>query len=136
MARQAFTNDQYEKSLPELVTDLTHEVSQLVRQEVALAKIELAEKGKRAGIGAGFIGGAGLLAFLALGALTTCLIIALGAIMPTALAALIIAVLYGGVAAVMGMNGKTRLKTAVPPTPEETVESVKEDVRWLKGQKP
>ena len=135
MSQQADQPTQYEKPLPELVKDLTREISSLVRDEVALAKAELAEKGKQAGIGAGLFGGAGVFGFLALAALTTCFIVALSEVIHPALAALAVAVVYGIIAAVLGMSGKGRIAEATPPATEEAIESVKEDVQWLKGQK-
>jgi uncharacterized membrane protein YqjE len=119
-------------STGDLVKRLANETSELVRQEVELAKAELAAKAKDAGKGAGMFGGAGLLGFFAFGALTACLILALDTAMPTWLAALIVAVVYGAIGGVLALTGKRKVQEAAPPVPEETVESVKEDVQWLK----
>jgi uncharacterized membrane protein YqjE len=116
----------------ELVSRLANEAAALVRQEVELAKAELVEKGKQAGKGAGMFGGAGLLGLGAFGALTAFLILALDTAMPSWLGALIVAVVYGAIGGVLALTGKRKVQEAAPPVPEQTVESVKEDVQWLK----
>jgi MFS family permease len=121
-----------EASIAELVKRLSDQTSRLARQEVELAKAELAEKGKRAGQGAGMFGGAGLLGLFALGALTAAAILALDTAMVGWLAALIVAVVYGAVAGALALTGKSKVAEATPPVPEQATESVKEDVRWAK----
>jgi membrane protein len=116
----------------ELVKDLSAQVSTLVRQELELAKVELTEKGRQAGIGAGMFGGAGLFALYGVGALVTCAIIALATAVAAWLAALIVAVVLFAVAGVLALLGKSRARRAVPPVPEQTVETIKEDVRYTK----
>jgi Putative Actinobacterial Holin-X, holin superfamily III len=106
----------------------------LARQELQLAKAEMREKGKKAGTGAGLLGAAGGMALLAGGAVTAFLILALDGVMPNWLAALLVAVVYGAVAAVLFLTGKERVQEAGPLVPEQTVESVKEDVQWAKSQ--
>jgi len=114
----------------ELVKQLSEQTSTLVRQEIELARTELSERGKAAGLGAGILGGAGLFGVLALGAFTACLILLLAQAMDAWVAALIVTVAYGAVAAVLALRGRDRIRESMPPTPEETVESVKEDVQW------
>jgi MFS family permease len=121
-----------EKSIGELFKDLSAETSTLIRQEMALAKAELSEKGKEAGKGAGLFGGAGVVGLLAGGALTAAIIALLDKAMDTWLAALIVAVAYGAIAAVLALRGKQEIQQAAPPVPEQTVDSVKEDVAWAK----
>ena len=128
--------DLRERPLPELLKQLSEETTRLVHQELDLAKAELTQKGKQAGIGAGLFGAAGAIGFLALAALTTCFILALDAVLPAWLAALLVAVVYGGIAAVLAMRGRAKVQQAVPPVPEQTIETVKEDVQWLKNQTP
>ena len=123
-----------ERPLGELLKQLSDDTTRLVRQEIELAKAELTQKGRQAGVGAGLFGAAGVLGFLALAALTTCFILALDAVMPAWLAALLVAVVYGAVAAVLAMRGRAKVKQAVPPVPEQTIETVKEDVEWAKTQ--
>jgi uncharacterized membrane protein YqjE len=125
-----------ERPLGELLKQLSEETTRLVRQEIELAKAELTQKGKQAGMGAGLFGAAGALGLLALAALTACFILALDAVMPAWLAALIVAVVYGVIAAVLAMRGSAKVRQAVPPVPEQTIETVKEDVQWVKNQTP
>jgi uncharacterized membrane protein YqjE len=121
-----------EPSTADLVKQLAEQTSRLVREEVELAKAELQIKGKQAGAGAGMFGGAGLFGVFAFGALTAAIIAALSLAMDTWLAALIVAVVYGAIAGVAALVGKKKVQEALPPVPEESVESVKEDVQWTK----
>ena len=123
-----------EATVAELVKRLSEQTSRLARQEVELAKAELATKGKRAGQGAGMFGGAGLFGLYALGALTAAAILALATAVAGWLAALIVAVVYGAIAGVLALTGKTKVAQATPPVPEQATESVKEDVRWAKSR--
>jgi amino acid transporter len=106
----------------------------LARQEIELAKAEMAEKGRRAGLGLGLVAAAGVSALLALGTLTACVVLALDGAMPAWLAALIVALAWSVVAAVLASVGKQKMEQAGTPVPEQTVESVKEDIKWLKDQ--
>jgi uncharacterized membrane protein YqjE len=124
--------DLRQQSTAELLKQLSTETTTLVRQELELAKAEMTEKGKEAGKGIGMFGAAGLVGFLALGALTTTFIALLDTAMETWLAALIVTVVYAAVAGVLALTGKGRLSNATPPVPEQTQDNVKEDVRWVK----
>jgi uncharacterized membrane protein YqjE len=124
--------DLRDHSIGALVKDLASETSTLVRQEIDLAKAEMTERGKRAGKGAGMLAAGAVVALLALGALTACVIAALDLVMATWLAALIVTVIYGVVAGVLAMTGRNQIREAAPPVPEQTIESVKEDVQWAK----
>lgn len=121
-----------DRSIAELVKQLSDQSTTLVRQEVDLAKAELAVKGKQAGMGAGMFGGAGLFGLYAVGALTACMVLALATAVTGWLAALIVAAVYGAIAGVLALRGRAKLQQGVPPVPEQTVESVKEDVEWTK----
>ena len=123
---------QQDASTADLVKQLADQTIRLVREEVELAKAELQIKGKRAGIGAGMFGGAGLFGVFAFGALTAAIIAALSLVVDTWLAALIVAVVYGAIAGVAAVMGKKKVQEALPPVPEDSVESVKEDVQWTK----
>jgi uncharacterized membrane protein YqjE len=127
-------DDLRDRSLGELLRQLSEQTTRLVHQELELAKAELTQKGKQAGQGAGMFGGAGALGLAALGALTACFILALDLIMPAWLAALIVAVVYGIVAFVLVKQGQAKMRQAAPPVPEQTIETVKEDVEWAKTQ--
>jgi uncharacterized membrane protein YqjE len=124
--------DLRERPTGELVKDLSTQVSTLVRQELELAKVELTAKGKQAGIGAGMFGGAGLLALYGVGALTAAAILGLATAVAGWLAAIIVAAVWFAIAGVLALLGKSRAKKAVPPMPEQTVETLKEDVRFTK----
>jgi uncharacterized membrane protein YqjE len=128
------SDDLRDRSLGELLKQLSEQTTQLVHQELELAKAELTQKGKQAGAGAGLFGGAGALGLAALGALTACFILALNAVMPAWLAALIVAVVYGIIAFVLVKQGQAKMKAVGPPMPEQTIETVKEDVAWAKTQ--
>jgi MFS family permease len=121
-----------EASAADLVKQLSEQTSRLVRQEVELAKAELSIKGKRAGMGAGMFGGAGVLGLYAGGALVAAAIAALALAVATWLSALIIAAVLAAAAGVVALMGKQKLQQAMPPVPEDSVESVKEDVQWTK----
>jgi hypothetical protein len=128
------SDDLRDRSLGELLKQLSEETTRLVHQELELAKAELTQKGKQAGAGAGLFGGAGAIGLAALGALTACFILALNAIMPAWLAALIVAVVYGAIAAFLALRGRDKVKQATPLVPKQTIETVKEDVEWAKTQ--
>jgi len=128
-------NELRDRPVGELLKQLSQETTTLVRQELDLAKAEMAEKGKQAGMGAGMLGGAGLAGLLALIALTMCLIFALDTAMRGWLAALVVAGLWALIAGVLALTGKNKVQEATPPVPEQTIETAKEDVEWAKSQK-
>jgi hypothetical protein len=128
--------DLRERPIGELLKQLSEETTRLVHQELELAKAELTQKGRQAGMGAGLFGAAGAIGVLAAAALTACFILAWDAVMPAWLAALIVAVVYAAVAAVLALRGRDRVKQALPPVPEQTIETVKEDMEWAKTQMP
>jgi Putative Actinobacterial Holin-X, holin superfamily III len=116
----------------ELVKQLSEQTSRLIRQELALARAEMTQKGKAVGIAGGMFGAAGVLVLLALGSLTACLILALALVLDAWLAALIVAAAYAAIAGVLALVGKRKVQEASPPLPEQTKESVQEDVKWTK----
>jgi tetrahydromethanopterin S-methyltransferase subunit C len=118
-----------EASVAELVQQMAEQTSRLARQEVELAKAELAVKGKRAGLGAGMFGGASVFGLYALGALCAAAILALSTAVAAWLAALIVALVLAAVAGVLVLRGRTEVRQATPPVPEQATESVKEDVK-------
>ena len=121
-----------DRPVSELLKQLSDQTATLVRQEMELARVELVEKGKQAGIGAGAFGGAGLVAVFAVGALTATLILALATFLEGWIAALIVTAVYAAVAGVLAVIGKSRLQRATPPVPEHAQESVREDVEVAK----
>ncbi len=118
-------------SIGDLLRRLSEDTSALVRQEVALARAELTEQGKQVGFGAGLLGGAAVAALLALGALSTAVIVGLDELVPLWLAAFIVAALWAAVAGVLALRGRDEVREATPPAPQ-TVETMKEDVQWAK----
>jgi hypothetical protein len=128
-------DDLRERPIGDLLKQLSEDTAKLVRKEVELARAEVTQKGKQAGIGAGMFGGAGVAGLLALGALTACLIALLATGMETWVAALIVTVLWTAIAGVLALLGRNRVQEATPPV-EQTVETIKEDVEWAKTQKP
>jgi uncharacterized membrane protein YqjE len=125
-----------EQPMGELFKQLSDDLSTLVRQELKLARAEMTEKGKQAGIGAGMFGASGIVGILALLTLTACLVAALATGMDVWLAALIVTVVYAAVSGVFALTGKQRVTQATPPVPEQTVETLKEDAQWAKTQLP
>jgi hypothetical protein len=116
----------------QLVHQLSEQVSTLVKDELALARLEMVEKGKRAGTGAGLLGGAGVMALYGLGALLFTAGAALSLVMPVWLAALIVAVVLFAVAGVAALIGKKQVKQALPPEPLAAMKSGKQDVDAVK----
>jgi nitrate/nitrite transporter NarK len=114
---------------------LSQETATLVRQEMELAKAEVAEKGKKAGMGAAMFGGAGAVGLGTLGAFTAFVILVLNTFMAAWLAALIVTIVYGAITAVLVMRGKEKVQEAAPPVPEQTVDTIKEDIEWAKNPK-
>jgi tetrahydromethanopterin S-methyltransferase subunit C len=123
-----------DRPVAELLRQLSQETATLVRQELDLAKAEIAEKGRTAGLGAGLFGAAGVLGLAALGAFTAFLILLISLFLPAWASALIVAVVYGSIAAFLGLRGRDKVKQATPVVPEQTIETVKEDVQWAKTQ--
>jgi len=121
-----------ERPVAELVSQLSEQTATLVRQELQLAQIEMKEKGKRAGIGAGLFGGAGGLAFYGLGVLLAAIVLALATFMPAWVAALIVAVVLFAIAGGLALTGKKQVEQATPVAPEQAIDSAKRDVHEVK----
>jgi len=117
-----------EQSTAELVQTASEQISRLVKDEIALAKAELAEKGKHAGIGIGLFGAGGVFVFYGVGATIATLIIVFDLFLPLWLAALIWTVVLFLTAGILALFGKNQVTKAVPPEPEAAIESVKLDV--------
>lgn len=123
-----------ERPIGEIAGELTRDLSLLVRQELELAKAEMAEKGRVAGPGLGMLGGAGVAGLLAAGAITACSILVLSIFLPEWLAALLVGAVLAAVAYLLVKRGKAQVKKAGVPIPEQTIETVKEDVEWAKSR--
>jgi uncharacterized membrane protein YqjE len=120
------------KSAGELVKEITELVPRLVRDEVKLAQLELTRKGKQAGVGAGMLGGSGLVALYAVGCLIAAAIIAISGVLRPWLAALIVGAALLAVSGLAALIGAGRLRRATPPVPKEAIDSVQADVREVK----
>jgi uncharacterized membrane protein YqjE len=123
-----------ERSVGELVHALSQQTATLVRQEMRLAQVELQEKGKRVGLGAGMFGGAGLVALYGVGALIAAAIIGIGTLIEPWLAAVIVGVVLLAVAGILALTGKKQVDRGTPPLPEQAIESTKRDVDELKAR--
>jgi hypothetical protein len=121
-----------EASAAELVKHLTEQVSRLIRDELRLAEYEMTRKAKRMGRGAGMFGGSGLVALYGIGCLLAAAIIGLASVVPAWAAALIVGGALLVIAGVTALMGKTQVSKAVPPVPEQAVQSVKADVEEIK----
>lgn len=119
-------------STGELVGRMTQQMSTLVRDEIRLAQLDLTEKGKRAGIGAGALGGAGAVGYLGLATLIAAAVLGLAEAIPAWLSALIIGIVVLAVAGVLALFGKKKVQSATPPVPTEAVEGLKQDVQTVK----
>ncbi len=117
-----------------LLKRLSDQTRRLAQQEVELAKIEITGKAKAAGVAGGLLAAAGLLGLLALLTLTATMVLALATALDAWLAALIVAGAYLLLAAVLGLVGRARMAKATPLAPTQAIESVKEDVAWLKSR--
>jgi uncharacterized membrane protein YqjE len=123
-----------EPSLSDLLSTMTTDLSTLFRQEVELAKVELKEEGAKAGKAAGMLGAAGLAAHMALLFVSIGIAWLLDAVMPESLAFLLVGLAYGIGALILAKTGQARMKQ-VRPAPDQTIETLKEDVQWARAQK-
>ena len=121
-----------ETSVGELIGNISNDLSTLFRPEVELAKVELKEEAAKAGKAAGMLGGAGFAGYLAVVLLSFALVFGLANVMDAGWAALIVAILWAIIGAVLYSAGRKKLKT-VDPTPRRTVDTLKEDAQWLKN---
>lgn len=121
------------QTLGALVHQLSQQIPELIRSEIRLAQAEVAEKGKRAGVGIGMFSVAGLLAFFAVATFVTTAILALANVVDAWLAALIVGLVLLAGAAVAGLAGKSKVAEATPAAPERAIQGIKEDVATVKG---
>jgi hypothetical protein len=121
------------RSLGDLFGDLSRDFSTLMRQEVELAKVEIREEATKAGKAGGMLGGAAIAGLFGLLLLSFAAAWGLTEIMPEGAAFLLVGLVYVAVAAFLFVTGRTKLRQ-VRPMPEDTVETLKEDVQWAKAQ--
>jgi VIT1/CCC1 family predicted Fe2+/Mn2+ transporter len=132
MAEGRVHDEPRERGMADLVKELSGQLSVLMHQEIELARTEATEKAKKAGVGAGMLGGAGVAALLMLGSLTAFLILVLALALPDWAAALIVTGVWAVVAGVLALRGREQVREVGKPVPEKTVETMKEDVEWMK----
>lgn len=128
------TEERSDRPLGDLVQELSQQTATLVRQEMRLAQVELQEKGKHAGIGAGMFGGAGLVALYGVGALIAAAVMLIATAVEPWIAAVIVGVVLLAVAGVLALLGRKQVDRATPPKPERAMESVQRDVEHVKGR--
>jgi hypothetical protein len=126
--------DLRDQPISEVVKTLSEEASTLIRQELDLAKAELAQKAKNAGVGLGLMGAAYVFLRLTIATATAAAILALAIPLPAWAAALIVTIVWLLIALVLILLGRSQLKRGLPPVPQQTIETVKEDVEWLKSR--
>jgi uncharacterized membrane protein YqjE len=132
MVTQVRTEELSEQSVGDLVQELSQQTATLVRQEMRLAQVELQEKGKRAGIGAGMFGGAGLVALYGVGAVVAAVIMLVATAIEPWVSALIVGAVLLVTAGVLALLGRKQVEQATPPKPERAMESVQHDVEHVK----
>lgn len=121
------------RSLIQLVAEVPTLVTDLVQREIELLKTELITKLKSLGIGAGLLVGAAIVLLGMIGVLLTAAILGLSEVMPGWLAALLVAAVLLIIALIIGLIGYSTLKKGIPPIPTEGIDSLKRDVRAIKG---
>jgi len=126
------TEELSERSVGDLVQQLSQQTATLVRKEMRLAQVELQEKGKRAGIGAGMFGGAGLVALYGVGAVVAAVIMLIGTAIEPWISALIVGVVLLAAAGLLALLGRSQVERATPPKPERAMESMQHDVEHVK----
>ena len=124
--------DMNDRPIGELVQQMSQQTATLVRKELQLAQLEMKEKGKHVGIGAGLFGGAGVVALYGGGVLMAAIVLGLATFLEPWISALIVAVVLFAIAGVMGLTGKKQVEQGTPPAPEQAIESTKQDVDEVK----
>jgi uncharacterized membrane protein YqjE len=126
------TQELSDRSVGDLVQRLSEQTATLVREELRLGQVELQEKGKRAGIGAGMFGGAGLVALYGAGALVAAAILLIATAVDPWIAAVIVGLALLAVGGLLALMGKKQVDRATPPKPEQAIESIQKDVERVK----
>lgn len=122
------TEELGDRSMAELLRQLSEQSSRLARQEVELAKAEMTAKAQRLGAGAGAFGAAGVVGLFALGALTAAAILALAIVLDAWLAALVVGAAYAALAGILALTGRREVEAGSPPAPERAIESTRQDI--------
>lgn len=125
-------SEEADRTVAQLVTDMSDQVSRLIRDEMRLASEEMRSKGKRAGLGAGLAGAAGVIAFLGGATLVACVVLALALVLPAWASALIVGAALLAAASLLALVGRAQLKRATPPVPREAMSGLERDVETVK----
>lgn len=125
--------DPDDQSLGELLSRASSDLSDLVRQEVQLAKVEITQEVRTAAKAGGLLGGGALAGYLALLFVSVALALGLGALLWNWLGFLIVGAIYAGAAAALTAKGRKEAQH-VDPVPQQTVDSLKEDMQWAKNR--
>jgi uncharacterized membrane protein YqjE len=133
MSEASFRESPSAASASELVSQAAAQISTLVRDELALAKQEMTEKGKRAGLGGGLFGGAAVLGLYGLGLLLVLAVVLLDLAWPLWLAVLVVMVVVFAAAGIAALAGKKKLQAAAPPVPRDAVAAAQADVQTVKN---
>lgn len=120
-----------DRSVGELLSDVTSDIQTLFRQEIELAKAEIRQEATKAGKAGGMFGGAGFAGYMVALFASLAAVFGLANVMDAAWAALIVTALWAGIGAVLFVMGRSRMRE-VSPKPEQTVETLKEDARWAR----
>jgi hypothetical protein len=126
--------EERDRSVTDLVGDLTSQVAHLARVEAQLAAREVTDKAKRGAMGGGLFAAAGIVALYGGGALVAAAVFALWLVWPGWLSALVVGVLLLAFAGTLAMVGRSKLRNAMPPVPDETMEGARKDVRAMSGR--
>jgi uncharacterized membrane protein YqjE len=120
-------------SIADILQEIVGNIQNIIRSEVRLAKTEIKEEATTAGKAAGMLAAGAVLAVYAVGILLLCAVYALRGPLPDWAAALVVGLVVAAIAGALVMIGINRIKS-VNPKPEQTIDSVKEDVQWVKQQ--
>ena len=120
-----------EPSLGELISEITSDMTRLLRQEIELAKVEIKAEARKAGRAAGMLGGAGFAGYMVALLLSFDIAYGLSNVMDLGCATLLVAVLWGIAGALLFLRGRSAMRE-VNPKPEQTIETLKEDAAWAR----
>jgi uncharacterized membrane protein YqjE len=123
-----------DESVGELVQRASRQTAELIRQEIRLAQVELKDKGQRIGMGAGVVGAGALVAFYGGGTLVAAAVLGLATALEPWIAALIVGATLAVIGGVLALVGRRKASEALPPTPEEAMTSVHDDLQHIKEQ--
>ena len=123
-----------DESVGELVQRASRQTAELIRQEIRLAQVELKDKGQKIGVGAGLVGAGGLVAFYGGATLVGAAVLGLATALEAWLAALIVGITLVVIGGIVALVGRRKAAEAFPPTPEEAVASVHDDLQHIKEQ--